>query len=53
MIVNKIDLADMDGGAFAGAGLAPDDVVRTSARTGEGVGALFHSMGADIFRRGF
>lgn len=53
VIVNKIDLADMDGGAFAGAGLAPDDVVRTSARTGEGVGALFHSMGADIFRRGF
>ena len=52
VIVNKIDLADMESGAFAGAGLAPGDVVRTSARTGEGVGALFQSMGADIFRRG-
>lgn len=52
VIVNKIDLADMEGGAFAGAGLAPGDVVRTSARTGEGVGALFQSMGADIARRG-
>ena len=52
VIVNKIDLADMEHGAFAGAGLAPGDVVRTSARTGEGVGALFQSMGADILRRG-
>ena len=52
VIVNKIDLADMEHGAFAGAGLAPGDVVRTSARTGEGVGALFQSMGADIPRRG-
>ena len=52
VIVNKIDLADMEHGAFAGAGLAPGDIVRTSARTGEGVGALFQSMGADILRRG-
>lgn len=52
VIVNKIDLADIEAGAFSGAGLAPDDVVRTSARTGEGVDGLFHSMGADIFRRG-
>lgn len=52
VIVNKIDLADMEPGAFAGAGLSPGDVVRTSARTGDGVAALFRSIGADIVRRG-
>ncbi|MFV0280532.1 MAG: Rab family GTPase [Rhodoblastus sp.] len=52
VIVNKIDLAAMEEGAFAGAGLAPGDVVHTSARTGEGVEALFRSIGADIVRRG-
>lgn len=51
VIVNKIDLAEMEPGAFAGAGLAPNDVVRTSARTGDGVAALFLSIGADIVRR--
>ena len=53
VIVNKIDLADLDADAFSGAGLAAGEVVRTSARTGEGVQALFQSMGADIIRRGF
>ena len=52
VIVNKIDLADLGADAFSGAGLAPSEVVRTSARTGEGVQALFQSMGADIVRRG-
>ncbi len=51
VIVNKIDLAELEPAAFSGAGLAPDDVVRTSARTGEGVAGLFESMGADIVRR--
>lgn len=53
VIVNKIDLADVDVGALSGAGLAPSDVVRTSARTGKGVGETFRSIGADIVRRGF
>jgi len=52
VIVNKIDLADMEAAAFAGAGLAPQDVVRTSARTGDGVADLFQTIGADIARRG-
>ena len=51
VIVNKIDLADLEADAFAGAGLAPAYVVRTSARTGAGVGALFQSIAADIVRR--
>ncbi|HMN71470.1 MAG TPA: Rab family GTPase [Rhodoblastus sp.] len=52
VIVNKIDLADMEAAAFAGAGLAPTDVARTSARTGDGVADLFRAIGADIARRG-
>ncbi|MCC0002603.1 MAG: GTP-binding protein [Methylobacteriaceae bacterium] len=53
VIVNKTDLGEMDASAFAGAGLAPGDVVRASARTGEGVAGLFRSLGVDILRRGF
>ena len=52
VIVNKIDLADVEANVFSGTGLAPSDVVRTSARTGEGVADLFRSIGGDIVRRG-
>ena len=52
VIVNKIDLGDVDPAAFAGVGLAPGDIMRTSARTGDGVGLLFQSIAADILRRG-
>jgi Ras-related protein Rab-22 len=52
VIVNKIDLADMEPQAFDAARVAADAVLRTSAATGVGVGALFAGMAADIVRRG-
>jgi len=53
VIVNKIDLVEMESQAFEAAGVAADAVLRTSAATGEGVGALFAGMATDIVRRGF
>lgn len=53
VIVNKTDLADMEADAFAEVGLAPGEIARTSARTGEGVAGLFQSIASDIDRRGF
>ena len=52
VIVNKVDLAEMEANAFSSAGLAANAVLRASARTGEGVAALFQSLAADIVRRG-
>jgi small GTP-binding protein len=49
-IVNKIDLApEISGAAPPSAGL---DVVYTSAKTGQGVAEMFHSLGCAIWRRG-
>ncbi|MDE2364131.1 MAG: GTP-binding protein [Hyphomicrobiales bacterium] len=53
IIVNKIDLAEMETEAFAAAGVAPGDIARTSARTGDGVAELFAGFAGDILRRGF
>lgn len=53
VIVNKIDLVEMESQAFEASGVAADAVLRTSAATGEGVGALFAGMATDIVRRGF
>ena len=53
IIVNKIDLADMEPEALGSAGLAPQDIARTSALTGDGVGDLFTGFAGDILRRGF
>lgn len=44
-IVNKIDLAP-------GAQFAANDVVLTSAKTGEGVAEMFVELGAAVWRRG-
>ena len=52
IIVNKIDLGEIGVDALASANLAPDEIARTSARTGEGVPALFQSLAEDIVRRG-
>lgn len=52
IVLNKTDVGQADAAAFAGAGLAPADVLHTSARTGENVAELFGSIGADILRRG-
>jgi Ras-related protein Rab-5C len=44
-IVNKVDLAPM-------AQFTANDVVLTSAKTGEGVAAMFVELGAAVWRRG-
>ncbi|MDE2577579.1 MAG: GTP-binding protein [Hyphomicrobiales bacterium] len=51
IVVNKIDAATLEPEAFAGTGLAATDVLRVSARTGEGVPKLFEGIGAEVLRR--
>jgi small GTP-binding protein len=51
IIVNKCDLAAMPPHAFEEAGLAPSDVLQTSALTGAGVAEAFASIAEDIVRR--
>ena len=50
-LVNKIDLAAPDLTALAGSGLAAEEVMLASAKTGEGVSALFHDLGEAVVRR--
>jgi Ras-related protein Rab-5C len=50
VIINKIDLAPPPGDLGPAAGFA-GDVLYTSAKTGEGVEALFQRLGAAIWRR--
>ncbi len=52
VVVNKTDLAEPDARALDAAGLAPQAVLRTSARTGEGVADMFRALASDIARRG-
>ncbi len=46
-VINKIDLAATPESVRAG-----NNVLRTSARTGDGVAAMFETIGAAIWRRG-
>jgi GTPase SAR1 family protein len=51
-IVNKIDLVAPADRAFDIADIDPDEIALTSAATGEGVAALFRSLGQAIWRCG-
>lgn len=50
-IVNKIDLIDTDAHTIMPSGVHPDDVVTTSAKTGEGVISAFQALAQSIARR--
>ena len=51
-VINKIDLSEGEPPAPP-AEVDPSSIVRTSAKTGEGVRALFEGLGEGILRRGF
>ena len=50
-VVNKSDLADVSKVDFDGSGMHPDEVLFTSAKSGEGVRELFNTVAGDIARR--
>ncbi len=50
-IVNKTDLAKPDLANFDLCGLRSDQLLFSSAKTGEGVEAVFAAVAADIYRR--
>lgn len=50
-IVNKIDLVEGGASSFVDPGIRGEDVVFTSARTGEGVAEAFGELAATILRR--
>jgi 50S ribosomal subunit-associated GTPase HflX len=50
-VINKIDLVQPGEEEIAELGLPRDDIVMTSAKTGAGVRAAFHSLATILLRR--